>query len=78
MKGSASAAMTQVGTLPGAPQIPGMIAEAPVMADLDGDGNQDVVIAYDNASADHAHPVAAATNVITSGMEGLMGRMTRR
>ncbi len=65
MKGSASpAAVTQVGSLPGAPQIAGMVAEAPVMADLDGDGNQDVIVAYDNASADHAHPVATAANAI--------------
>src|ERR1700720_3578312 len=41
-----------------------MVAGAPVMADLDGDGNQDVIVAYDNASADHAHPVAAAANAI--------------
>ncbi|HWW98376.1 MAG TPA: FG-GAP-like repeat-containing protein [Edaphobacter sp.] len=65
MKGTASpAAVTPVGNLPGAPQIAGMVAEAPVMADLDGDGNQDVVVAYDNASADHAHPVVAAANAI--------------
>jgi len=63
-KGSAAAAVTPVGNLPGAPQIAGMIAEAPVLADLDGDGNQDVIVAYDNASADHAHPVAAAANAI--------------
>jgi hypothetical protein len=41
-----------------------MVAEAPVIADLDGDGNQDVVVAYDNASADHAHPVATTANAI--------------
>jgi Bacterial Ig-like domain (group 3)/FG-GAP-like repeat/FG-GAP repeat len=64
MKGSASAAVTQVGNLPGAPQISGMIAEAPVTADLDGDGNLDVIVAYDNASADHAHPLATAANAI--------------
>jgi hypothetical protein len=65
MKGSAlAAAVTPVGNLPGAPQIAGMIAGAPVMADLDGDGNQDVIVAYDNASADHAHPVATAANAI--------------
>jgi hypothetical protein len=65
MKASVSpAAVNQVGNLPGAPQIAGMVAVAPVMADLDGDGNQDVLIAYDNASADHAHPVATAANAI--------------
>jgi hypothetical protein len=65
MKASVSAAaVTPVGNLPGAPQIAGVIAGAPVMADLDGDGNQDVIVAYDNASADHAHPVAAAANAI--------------
>jgi hypothetical protein len=62
-KTGAAAAVTQVGGLSGAPQI-GMVAGAPVMADLDGDGNQDVVIAYDNVSADHAHPVATAANAI--------------
>jgi hypothetical protein len=65
MKGSAlAAAVTPVGNLPGAPQIAGMVAGVPVMADLDGDGNQDVIVAYDNASADHAHPVTAAVNAI--------------
>jgi hypothetical protein len=64
MKGTASAAVTQVGNMPGAPQIAGMIAEAPVIADLDGDGIQDVIVAYDNASADHAHPVPTAANAI--------------
>jgi hypothetical protein len=64
-KGSASpAAVVPVGNLPGAPQVAGMVAEAQVVADLDGDGNQDVIVAYDNASADHAHPVATAANVI--------------
>ena len=33
-------------------------------ADLDGDGNGDVIVAYDNVSADHAHPSAAAANAI--------------
>jgi hypothetical protein len=64
MKGTASAAVTQVGNMPGAPQIAGMIAEAPVIADLDGDGIQDVIVPYDNASADHAHPVPTAANAI--------------
>jgi hypothetical protein len=65
MKGSASAAaVTQVGNLPAAPQIAGMVAGVPVTADLDGDGNQDVVVAYDNVSADHAHPMATAANAI--------------
>jgi Bacterial Ig-like domain (group 3)/FG-GAP-like repeat/FG-GAP repeat len=63
-KGSAAPAVTQVGNLPVVPQIAGMVAEAPVVADLDGDGNQDVIVAYDNASADHVHPVAATANAI--------------
>ncbi len=29
-----------------------------------GTGNGDVIIAYDNTSADHAHPSAAAANAI--------------
>ncbi|HEX3374861.1 MAG TPA: FG-GAP-like repeat-containing protein [Edaphobacter sp.] len=62
-KTGAAAAVTQVGGLSGAPQI-GMVAGASVMADLDGDGNQDVVVAYDNVSADHAHPAATAANAI--------------
>jgi hypothetical protein len=32
--------------------------------DLDGDGNQDVIVAYDNASADHAHPSSTTPNAI--------------
>ena len=56
--------VTQIGGLPQAPQLPGMVQESPVTADLDGDGNQDVIIAYDNSSADHAHPTASAANAI--------------
>jgi hypothetical protein len=41
-----------------------MVAEGPVTADLDGDGNRDVIVAYDNVGADHAHPAATAANVI--------------
>ncbi len=63
-KVGASTTVTQVGNLPGAPQVAGMVATAQVMADLDGDGNQDVIVAYDNASADHAHPVATTANAI--------------
>jgi hypothetical protein len=63
-KGSAAPALTEVGNLPGVPQIAGMVAEAPVVVDLDGDGNQDVIVAYDNASADHAHPLAATANAV--------------
>ena len=63
-KVGASTTATQVGNLPGAPQVSGMVATAQVMADLDGDGNQDVIVAYDNSSADHAHPVATAANAI--------------
>ncbi len=56
--------VAQLGSLPGAPQLPGMVQESPVTADLDGDGNQDVIIAYDNASADHAHPSSTTANAI--------------
>ncbi len=62
--GNATPAITQVGDLPGAPQMPGMVQEAEVTADLDGDGNPDVIVAYDNINADHAHPTAAAANAI--------------
>jgi hypothetical protein len=61
---SVSAAAVQVGNLPGAPQIAGMVQAAVVTADLDSDGNADVIVAYDNAAADHAHPNAAAANAI--------------
>jgi Bacterial Ig-like domain (group 3)/FG-GAP-like repeat/FG-GAP repeat len=54
----------QVANLPGAPQIAGLVQVAMVSEDLDGDGNQDVIVAYDNASADHAHPTAAVSNAI--------------
>ncbi len=33
-------------------------------ADLDGDGNADVIVAYDNVSADHAHPSMSSANAI--------------
>jgi Bacterial Ig-like domain (group 3)/FG-GAP-like repeat/FG-GAP repeat len=33
-------------------------------ADLDGDGNADAIVAYDNVAADHAHPTATAANAI--------------
>ena len=58
------AADVQVGNLPGAPEIAGLVQAAAMTADLDGDGNQDVIVAYDNTSADHAHPTAAVTNAI--------------
>jgi hypothetical protein len=61
---SAVAVVAQVGSLPGAPQIEGIVQAAVVKADLDGDGNADVIVAYDNVSADHAHPTAAAANTI--------------
>jgi len=61
---SAVAVVAQVGSLQGAPQIAGMVQAAEVTADLDGDGNADVIVAYDNASADHAHPNAASANAI--------------
>jgi hypothetical protein len=61
---SVSPLVAQLGSLPGVPQLPGMVQESPVTADLDGDGNQDVIIAYDNASADHAHPSSTTANAI--------------
>ncbi len=50
--------------LPGTPQIAGMVQAAVVTADLDGDGYNDVIVAYDNVGADHAHPTATAANAI--------------
>jgi hypothetical protein len=61
---SASAAAVQVGSLPGGPQVPGMVQAEVVTADLDGDGNADVIVLYDNANADHAHPTAGVANAI--------------
>ncbi len=61
---SAVPAEVQMGSLPGAPQIAGMVAGAPLSVDLDGDGNADVIVAYDNLSADHAHPTASSANAI--------------
>jgi hypothetical protein len=55
---------SQVVNLPGAPRSAGLVQTAMVSEDLDGDGNQDVVVAYDNSDADHAHPTAAAANAI--------------
>jgi hypothetical protein len=54
----------QVAGLPEAPQVAGLVQAAVVTVDLDGDGNQDVIVAYDNQSADHAHPTAAIANAI--------------
>jgi hypothetical protein len=54
----------QVAGLPRAPQGTGLVQTASVTVDLDGDGNQDVIAAYDNTSADHAHPTTAAANAI--------------
>jgi hypothetical protein len=54
----------QVVNLPGRPEVGGLVQAALVTEDLDGDGNQDVIVAYDNSSADHAHPKAAASNAI--------------
>jgi hypothetical protein len=61
---NATAVVAQVGGLPDAPQIPGTTQAAVVTADLDGDGNQDLIVMYDNLSANHAHPTAAAANAI--------------
>jgi Bacterial Ig-like domain (group 3)/FG-GAP-like repeat/FG-GAP repeat len=54
----------QVVNLPGAPQVAGLVQVTMVTEDLDGDGNQDVIVAYDNSSADHAHPMTTASNAI--------------
>ena len=59
-----SAAAPQVVSLPGAPRGAGLVQATMVSEDLDGDGNQDVIVAYDNSGADHAHPTAAASNAI--------------
>ena len=61
---SVSPATVQVASLPGVPQVSGMVQGTVMMTDLDGDGYADVILAYDNASADHAHPTAAAANEI--------------
>jgi hypothetical protein len=50
--------------LPEAPRSTGLIQTAMMSKDLDGDGNQDVIVLYDNSGADHAHPTAAASNAI--------------
>jgi hypothetical protein len=60
----ASSEALPVRNMPGAPHLSGMVQAAIATADLDGDGNGDVIIAYDNTSADHAHPTAAAANTI--------------
>ncbi|MBB5328284.1 FG-GAP-like repeat-containing protein [Tunturiibacter gelidoferens] len=54
----------QVVNLPGAPLVAGLVQVASMTEDLDRDGNQDVIVAYDNSKADHAHPTAAASNAI--------------
>jgi hypothetical protein len=54
----------QVVKLPGAPLVAGLVQVASVTEDLDGDGNQDVIVAYDNSGADHAHPTSTTSNAI--------------
>jgi hypothetical protein len=44
----------------GFPAFPG----AAVIADLDGDGNGDLLVAYDNMGADHTAPTSAAPNYL--------------
>jgi hypothetical protein len=61
---SVAPAGVQIGSLPGAPQIAGMVAGVPLSLDVDGDGYVDVIVLYDNVSADHAHPSASAANAI--------------
>jgi hypothetical protein len=61
---SASPAAAPVGGSPVVPQLPGMAHGVVMRADLDGDGYADAFVAYDNLSADHAHPSAATANVI--------------
>jgi Bacterial Ig-like domain (group 3)/FG-GAP-like repeat/FG-GAP repeat len=62
--GGASSEALPVRNMPGAPHLSAMVQAAIATADLDGDGNGDVIIAYDNTSADHAHPTAATANAI--------------
>jgi Bacterial Ig-like domain (group 3)/FG-GAP-like repeat/FG-GAP repeat len=64
MQANAVSSAVNAGSVPGVIQIPGMVEAAVVTTDLDGDGNGDVLIAYDNLSADHAHPTAATANAI--------------
>ncbi len=59
-----AAPVPQSVNLPGAPLVAGLVQVALVTEDLDGDGNQDVIVAYDNSGADHAHPTATAPNAI--------------
>ena len=59
-----AAPVPQIVNLPGAPLVAGLVQVALVTEDLDGDGNQDVIAAYDNTGADHAYPTAAASNAI--------------
>ncbi|WP_353072298.1 FG-GAP-like repeat-containing protein [Tunturiibacter gelidoferens] len=59
-----AAANAQITGLPREPQMAGLVQAAAVTVDLDGDGNQDVIVAYDNQSADHAHPTASIANAI--------------
>ena len=64
-----------VRSLPGAPRSPDLVQTAVVTADLDGDGIGDVIIAYDNAGADHAYPEPRRQMRSISGMGRATGRM---
>jgi hypothetical protein len=57
-----SGSFSPVSALPGVPTQPNLNAAAVVITDLDGDGNGDVLILFDNTSADHAHPSASVAN----------------
>jgi hypothetical protein len=48
--------------LTGLPADPNLRLASVVAADLDGDGHPDVIAAFDNIAADHAHPSASTPN----------------
>lgn len=56
--------LSEAGFLPEGLQTPSMQAVSISISDLDGDGKGDVLVVYDNVTADHAHPSPQTPNKV--------------
>ncbi len=59
-----SAAITLPSTLPGLPTQPNLTPTSIITADLDNDGNPDIIATFDNPTANHANPDPTTPNQI--------------